>query len=294
MNNECKEFKIKIGKMQYYPYHWHDHLVILKVLKGAIKVRRWSVDSCLSAGDFIIFNIGKIHQVEPISEENLVALIYIDKKVCQKHMPSFTSMVILCNSSYFEEKNKQSYAQLRLIIDNLIREYFKNKPLNIEEMDLYMVELFRLLYEKFDYVTCGKDFKKFTPKVACRYKQLYEEIALLEGPLSFRSLKSVSKDMGVSYSFLRKDIVDRFGIGYKWLIHNIAVDYSAKLLLETDEPITTISQLSGFSDPKYMIRYFKTYYKCTPSSFRKTYNKITHSNCVLEVEQSIAENVINN
>jgi AraC-like DNA-binding protein len=85
------------------------------------------------------------------------------------------------------------------------------------------------------------------------------------------SLKEISACVGISYAYLRTDIIDRFGHGYSWLKHTIMTEMAARLVLTTDRTLMSISVQCGFSDPKYFIKYFRIFYECNPSDFRKLY-----------------------
>jgi AraC-like DNA-binding protein len=256
-----------------HSYHWHNGIVLFRVIKGVIKVRVRAEDSYLKKDDIIIFNVGEIHQIESITEDNIVSLTYIDALYCKKVVDNFDQIVFYCNSSKNGELHECKYNKLREYIDKLI--------IN-QNTDNNAYELLSYLTENFDYITCGIELKKFSKKICQRNTQLYKSVMLSDGEYKEYSLKEVASYIGVNYSYLRQDIVERYGHGYKWLKHIIMVENATKMILSTNIGITYIGEYCGFSDPKYMIKYFKKFFNCTPSEFRKLYKDNYIGECSIE------------
>lgn len=133
------------------------------------------------------------------------------------------------------------------------------------------LEIVAYLCKHFDYVSRGIQLANYSTKVIERYKILFSEALHPDGKLFKSSLKDIAVCLDVSYLHLRKDIIERYGHGFTWLKNSKMVERAAKMILTTKESITQISYICGFSDPKYLIKYFKTYFNCTPSKFRSVY-----------------------
>jgi AraC-like DNA-binding protein len=52
-------------------------------------------------------------------------------------------------------------------------------------------------------------------------------------------------------------------------VRTIRLKRAAQILLNTDQPISHISQEVGFEDPKYFSKSFRQYFGTTPSEYRK-------------------------
>lgn len=128
----------------------------------------------------------------------------------------------------------------------------------------------------FDYLTCGIRLERFSEYVIARYKFLFSETFDYDGKVNNVSLKEIAQCVGVSYAYLRTDIIERFGHGYSWLRYTIMTEMAARLVLTTDRTLMSISVQCGFSDPKYFIKYFKVFYECKPSDFRKQYRETVY------------------
>lgn len=253
------------------PYHWHDELTVVKVLKGEVKVRIWARDNFLKKGDIMVFNIGEVHQVESITKDNFVLILFINKEYCEEIINGFDRFIIFCNSHKYEHMHPLKYKQFRKYLNELILAVINYSLDSSYAIDKYVEKFLEYATTEFDYVTCGVDLKKFSRKVIKRNRQLYREYLLANGQNRKLSLKQVADAMGISYSHLRKDIIERYGHGYKWLQFTVMVENAVRMIVMTNHPITYIGEYCGFSDPKYMIKYFKIFFNCTPSEFRILY-----------------------
>ncbi|WDV45071.1 helix-turn-helix domain-containing protein [Clostridiaceae bacterium M8S5] len=269
-----KRIKPVVHTIKKHPYHWHKSIAIVKVLRGRIKVRVWASDNLMKKGDFIIFNIGEVYQIEGLSNDNLVLTIYINETYCNNIIEDFKQSIIMCNSIKFEKSHPKKYQKLREYINVLTQALLRD--VDFIEIDKCASEFLKYLVYQFDYLACGINLKRFSDKVVARNKKLYE-LAFLKRNMFFKGgLKDLAVYSGLSYNHLKKDIIERFGYGYRWLKYSFMVEEAAKMILTTEQSLTNIVYTCGFSDPKYMISYFKIFFECTPSQFKKRYKDRYH------------------
>lgn len=254
------------------PYLWYEGLLIIKVLKGTIKLRAWAEDTYMSIGDFVVLNSGRIHMLTAISQDNIVSVTYFNKTFCHEAYEGFDNCFILCNSVRHRCVDMNKYNVLGKKLDKLITEYARYMlNTNHTQFKEESKNLIRYLCYHFDYVTGGIGLERFNVPIIERNQLLYREVFKKQGTMSQATLKEISAFIGVNYSYFRSDIVNRFGIGFKWMKTTAVTERAAKMVISTDLNLMKIGMQSGFSDPKYMIKYFKIFYGCTPSQFRKRY-----------------------
>ncbi|WP_105616283.1 AraC family transcriptional regulator [Vallitalea okinawensis] len=258
--------RIVVRTIDRHPHHWHDGIVIIQVLTGHIKLRVWAEDHYLKENDIVIFNIGEVHQLEGVTKGNLVLIAFIEASYCREHIKGFDQIIFFCNSVKYERFNPYKYQKLREHIDSLATCLVTKT--DIEDIVLGLVEY---ICNEFDYISVGMYLEKFSARSIRRYKMLYETAFTTDGHLRKLNMKELADYIGISYDHLKKDIREKFGYGFKWLKNTVMVQQACRLLLTTNEPIIHISFICGFSDPKYLIKYFKIYYNCTPSQFRSLY-----------------------
>lgn len=267
----AKSIKSSIRIITKHPYHWHDAVTIVSVIKGVIKLRVRSQDYILQRNDLVIFNVGEIHHLEGLID-NLVLVTRIDASFCRMTIKEFDKMFILCNSVKYERLMVKKYNTLRKLHDSLIMSINNSTILTVnEEICQSTVSMLKYLCEEFDYISGGERLKKFSKKIIKRYRTIYESAVMMNGKFAKLTMKELAECLDVSYSHLKKDIKVRYNHTYKWLKYAVMVEHACKLLLTTNDSIMHIGVICGFSDPKYLIKYFKIFYNCTPSQFRSIY-----------------------
>ncbi|MCT4686130.1 AraC family transcriptional regulator [Vallitalea sp.] len=250
-------------------YHWHDNMTVVMVVAGKIKLRVWAKDNIMKSGDILVLNKGEIHKLTAITEENLVVVVTFDREFCLSACCDYKESIILCNSVKYGNRNKERYNELQLKLRDLIHEYGKTScNCNTRKK---AKEIIKFLCYHFDYISSGKNHKRFSEYIIARNKLLYKKIFLENSELSEMSLKNLSSYLGVSYAYLRIDILERFGYGFSWLKHTMMTEKAARMMLTTDKRLIDISNQCGFSDQKYLRKYIKKFYQCNPSEFRKQY-----------------------
>lgn len=273
LNHKEKSLTSFVRIIKEHKYHWHNCLTILKVVVGEVKVRVWARDNYLKVGDFIVFNPGEVHEVSGLTEMNLVSVIQIDKEICEYFCSDFESCIVLVNSYRYCDVAPEKYDALeknhKLVTMALARDA---SAVELETQET-IKNLILLLTQEFDYIACGIGLKRFSEAVVKRYKTMFKEIFKTQPSLSTKSLKDIALELGIHYSYLRSDIVQRYGFGFQWLKNTYKTEKAARMIMETDQSIMSICLQCGFSDPKYFIKYFKIFFECTPSEFRKQHKQ---------------------
>ncbi len=262
-----------IRNIKLHPYHWDEAITIIKVLEGIVSIRVKGEEYRLAKEDFIIINIGEVHYIETISKSNMVSITYINTSYYQHIIDNFDVIYILCNSVKYRALYPSRYKQVNTYINELLYNMAQSKNEINNETHVCIVRLLEYLVNHFDYVSMGIHPKKFSERIVKRNRMIYKNIFLGDSPLRKLSLKEIADYIDVSYVHLRKDVIQRYGCGYKSLKFYVMMENAVKMVLTTDRTITHIGYVTGFSDPKYLIKYFKSYYQCTPSAFRRTYGK---------------------
>ncbi|MGI5894373.1 MAG: helix-turn-helix domain-containing protein [Candidatus Merdivicinus sp.] len=104
-----------------------------------------------------------------------------------------------------------------------------------------------------------------------------EEISILQKAARFiRSnyqkdidVNTVAENIGVSYSRLRRMILEEFGINIVDYINTMRIEEAKKLLCTTTHTLTEIATAVGYNNEQSLTRYFKKFEGCSPGEYRK-------------------------
>ena len=149
---------------------------------------------------------------------------------------------------------------------------YVTKPFDVELLKTRVENLVgtrRMLREKFqkEILLNPKDIainnvdEKFLEKI----------MSLIESNISDSrySVSILAKDIGMSHSVLYRKIMALSGQNINAFIKLIRLKRARQLLGDTNYIISEISDLTGFSNPKYFSTCFKKYYGITPTNFRQ-------------------------
>lgn len=259
-----------VQDVAHYPYHWHNALEIIYVLQGQASVDIGPETHLLKENEISVINADEIHRIDASGRANKLLLLQVDTAFYKSLHPDYQYSFIYCCSPYHEAKAPEKYDRLKAHIAGLVCE-LNEKPCNSRKEDLkdcLAKMLFYMAYS-FDYFRFGPGIRAFDEKQVKRIRKMYAYI--LKSPPGKSRLKDLAEKVDINLYHLSHDIKDKFGHTFQELLHYSRGEQAAKLLLSTDKRIAKISAESGFSDPKYLIKYFKLNYRCTPSQFRNTH-----------------------
>lgn len=274
MTKKQNNLTITIRMIKDMPYTWHEGLTIVLVLSGQVQIRIWANELVFKSGDFLLVNNGEIYKLKGITADNLVCMVHMDYDLCNLAQPDFDHCIVLCNTVRYERQHYIKYQVVRRKINELLLTFGRSLEIGNTTYQIDLAKsLISYLCHEFDYVACGIHLKRFSEPVVRRQKNLF--IHLFKSPNEDHTLtlKEISSYMGISYAYFRKDIRERYGHGFKWLKYTMITEKSAKLLLTTNESATRIGVQCGFSDHKYMVKYYRIFYECTPSEFRENHRQ---------------------
>ncbi|MEE0946546.1 MAG: AraC family transcriptional regulator [Acutalibacteraceae bacterium] len=104
---------------------------------------------------------------------------------------------------------------------------------------------------------------------------------VLENYLNSITLKSISKKFGISPEHLSRLFSKNISLNFKRYLHFLRIEHSKNLLLNSENSIMLISQMSGYNDLRTFNRVFKQIMGITPSQFRKQKSKNNESMDIL-------------
>lgn len=82
------------------------------------------------------------------------------------------------------------------------------------------------------------------------------------------SVEALAQGCGISYSYLKKLFLRRFGVSPKQYIIQLKMNHACDLLETGQYTVSQVSQLCGFREVSFFSRQFKDYMGVPPSAFR--------------------------
>lgn len=263
--------KAFVRRVDQYPYHWHDALEIVQVLKGSVNISLGDDNLLLQKNDLAIVNMDELHRITGSGQDNAVLFIQIDAGFYRNFLPDKRYLFLYCCSAYHEAKAPEKYEKLKEHITRLVGAFHERPRKDYKEniKNILTAMLAHVTYN-FDFLRWGYGTVAFDEKQVDRLKQMAEYINKKSCNCS-PGLKDLAAEVALSLHHLSHDIKGKFGSTFQELLYYSRIEQAAKLLLSTDRRVVDIAMECGFSDPKYLIKHFKQIFRCTPSQFRNTH-----------------------
>ncbi len=270
--------KMIINHAYEVPYHWHNDMEILIVLKGEVLIQIEGQENRLKEDDLIIINNNYLHNTVVANSSSLpiIAGIQIDTTYFDAYIQNFSKKRFLCKSFLHGKYYQNTINPIRGALAKLFLEYstygkdamvaiwgitsllchFINN--NIEfEMDIH--------HDK----SCSEnDFErlsKIMEYISTHYK---EKITLDE----------VAELVHVNKYYLSHLFKKNTGIGFKSYINHIRLDQVMRSILSNKISISDIANDCGFSNLNSFYKLFREKYHCSPAEMREQYRDLKKQN----------------
>ncbi len=251
-----------------YPYHWHDALEIVRVLKGSVNIGMGDDEMPLREGDIAITNMGEIHRLTGDGEDEIL-FVHIDAAFCRNVLPDHY-LFIYCCSAYHEARAPEKYGVLKDYIARLVALLDADpQAADHSAVEKLLQEMLVYTVYNFDFLRWGFGAEPFDEKRVARLRQMARHTT---GDSEVqKGLTALAAELGVSLQHLSGDIKEKFGMSFQELLCYGRCERAAKLLLGSGMRVVEIAERCGFSDVKYLIKYFRRFFHATPSDFRKAH-----------------------
>lgn len=254
------------------PWHWHEELEVIYVVKGSILVGIQNNELVLKEQEGIFINTNILHSVRKKSEECILysfvfASSLISGSVESVYEQRFVKPLLMNHELPCVKLTKEVAWQKEaaLCILKAYEEYERNEygyELLVREQLSHMWYLLvtNVLQNQSDAVQQETlDIKRM--KRMMKYIQAhYQESISLEG-----IAKAASISEREALRCFQKTIHDT-PISY---LLKFRISQAASLLLDSDATITEISAVCGFEDSSYFAKMFKRHIKQSPRMYRK-------------------------
>lgn len=261
--------KIDAGQVSYIPFHVSENLRLLYVLRGSVSCRWVAGVHTLSAGQIEIVNMEEPFCIEKCSEDNLILCYEIEREKAVEYCDRIEIGMYNCNTTLFYDSTTGSKEQA-MLKDKLQMLY----DFCLAQRDRAIIEQLVCDIVNFIVDNChdllnmlnvkqGTDPRadRFLRICTYMYSHCDEKI----------NLKQLADGEYVSHQYLSKEFNERLNMNFKDTLEYYRIIQSVRYLIQGRKNITLISELCGFSAPRYFYKHFAMYLKCTPAEFRNQY-----------------------
>ena len=248
---------------------------LLQVISGRVAVTVGTEVAEVSAGDFLFIPADLVFRVETVDGPASVRGFAFERSLVEGNMDNFDGEInymfyvqsfsrvvtfkpthhiyeslCYCMSEAYEEYISKDVcfrlpvrAYLYLLVSSILRYYAGERN-----------ELDRMIYHN-----------------VIRLRPVVEYIAENYGEKIY--IETLADMIGVSPDYFTKMFKDSIGTTPIDYINGVRVNHALRLLTMTDTPVNEIADKTGFSNPNYFHKIFKSYMEISPLAYRKSTSK---------------------
>ena len=244
---------------------------LLQVISGRVAVTVGTEVAEVSAGDFLFIPADLVFRVEAIEGPASVRGFAFERKIVEENMDNFDGEI---NYMFYVQSfsrvvtfkpSHPIYESLCYCMSEAYEEYISKDVcfrLPVRAY-LYLLSASILRY----YAGERNELDRMIYHNVIRLRPVVEYIAENYGEKIY--IETLADMIGVSPDYFTKMFKDSIGTTPIDYINGVRVNHALRLLTMTDTPVNEIADKTGFSNPNYFHKIFKSYMEISPLAYRK-------------------------
>lgn len=246
----------------YIVPHFHEDIEIIALKTGTLKLTDKTQNYFLKAGDIHIFNSNTIHSI--LSEDMSMEAVVL--QISYKFVREFSPEIDLYQFSaqLFHEDHGSVHILREELFKLIACTESQSEFSNLKAYSI-LFHILELLLENFSYRITTKQARANSKY----YQRIYKLTDYMKKHFSEQIFLTDLADMvHLNPSYLSRFFKQHFGITFYEYLTNIRLEYAYTQITQTDLPVMTIMDESGFQTYHQFNKEFKKRYNATPRQLR--------------------------
>lgn len=259
-----------------YPFHWHDCIEVIFVMKGSILLELIKDPALVNPmlmceKDIYVATMNEIHRIYKTEEENTVLLMQIDAGFVRRHFAGVDVIEFSCLFNPDTNIEREKIQEIKEQVFHLSRLILNAAGKNSAEIERVSYELLFNLIENFNIINRALARVSERKKYIARFTRISNYI--INNFNNKNVLQEIAEREYLDADYISHELKRYFGSSFQVAINFYRIENSMRLLLDSELTIDQIAYECGFSAPKYFYKNFKIYYAQGPLAFRQRYKK---------------------
>lgn len=262
--------RTRLCKIMHQPAHFHENAIeIILVLKGAVNIRSSHRHITLYKGDIFSMDPGDIHCIYS-DVDNIVLHLHLNTESDLYPRERIYNCFFACETQYVQSYQWEAFHKVKDLIlagalEYMMTDMAPSRPVIKSIADL----LLRTLIKHFDWLSFIWDPTDSNPIMQERFHRIISYCQENYKEKISISMLAEKEHFNENYfsALMRKTSFE----GFSNMLNFFRCDGAERLLLTTDKSVIEISDMCGFSDPKYFYKHFKKWWDSSPAKLRRWY-----------------------
>ncbi len=277
MNNEyeivphskLRHINAFVIEINYRNFHMHSDFELIIVMDGNGCIKLKNDNLALSVGDAILINPNEVHEINSSDNNDLkLIIIQFSRHFCHDYFS-------LLRNTDFKTANIKSvleddYAKFINLSINLAVTYIHSNAYFELKCVKMLTDILMILYKHMNYQVIGEDKYAEQKKKYGRMNRISSFIdANYQYPIR---LADIAKEEKITVTHLSHFFTENFGVTFQEYLNSKRLEQALRLAENQDLSLSAISQMSGFSDPKYLLKAFKNRFGYSFNEYKNSAN----------------------
>jgi AraC-like DNA-binding protein/quercetin dioxygenase-like cupin family protein len=256
------------ASIQYGPWHYHEEVEWITVLKGTMTMETTHQTYTLQAGDVVMFGSNELHRSHKYGQSQLV---YI---VCHVDMSAFLDPSLLTYQAAFTGRSTnltllndvlRKYPLSRQVIHELLEQMHRDITAKVRGYEFAVnASLKKLLYTLIQ-IDEEQILEPMDHQLAVKLRPALAFIEqMLEMPCQ---ITDISSKLNYNSSYFAKLFKKGMGMTFTSYVQMRRMKRAEQFLLTESWSVTEISGRVGFTSPAQFYQLFKRHFGCSPRQF---------------------------
>lgn len=257
----------------YRNFHSHNDFELLLVLKGSGKIRIKNDSFTVQTGDTILIQPHEMHEIDSRNGSIDFVILQFSRHFINDYFPSLRNTVYRVSliKDFFPQEN---YNDLLQSLIRLATGYLKSEDFYELECIHLFTKILLSLYQHLEYEFLDESTYQERKRQSDRVNRIFSYID--ENYLYPIRLQDIARMEGITTTHLSHFFSEQFGIPFQEYLSDKRLEQALRLmeLEKEDFSLSALSELSGFSDPKYLNKAFLRRFGISFREYRSSMQQI--------------------
>lgn len=274
-HSKIRHLNIFTIHITYRNFHAHSDFELLLILGGHGKIRIKNDVFSASSGDIIFVNPHDMHEIDSRDGGLKILIVQFSRHLLYEYFPALRNTCFY--SAYLRDVfSPGDYTDILQTLIKLAGAYGSNEPFFSLHCLHFLTRMLLCFYEKLDYdildETAYLERKKKSGRV-------YRIAAYIDEHYTDPvRLQDIAETEQISTTRLSHFFTENFGISFQEYLTDKRLEQALRLAGSESLSLAALSELSGFSDPKYLHKAFLRKFGYPFSEYQKTAENISGQN----------------
>ena len=252
-HTKLKHIHAFVNSITYRNFHMHSDFELLLILQGRGRIKVKNDIFAVKEKDALLINPNEIHEIEAGEDSMKLIIIQFSRHFCKDYYPYLRNTVFKtrCMKECFSDSD---YPKLLKLLTDFTDAYIRTDTFFAFPCVSLLLQILALCYQNMEYVIMEENEYREHKRKKDRMNRISSYID--ENYLYPIRLKDIAVAENLSVTHVSHFFTDNFGVTFQEYLNSKRLEHALQLAEDKRLSLSAISEMSGFSDPKYLNKAF--------------------------------------